>query len=281
MLVLRDAERFADLAGPWMAADPYSTNVIGARLAIACAGDQPRGEDDIWVAVFEGSEIAGVAMHTPPHNLFLPRLKSGIAAGIADALATNRRTFPGVTGEVATVDEFLRTWAGRTGIVSRLNYAMRMYRLDAVIAPQSVPGQPRPAGLRDRALLMEWLAEFHVEATPDNPAEDVAVVVERRLAHSETWLWCVDGTPVSLAGCTQAVAGLARIGPVYTPLGHRRQGYGAAVSAHATQAALDAGAVQVVLYADLANPTSNAIYQNIGYLPDHDAEERSFVQGTE
>jgi GNAT superfamily N-acetyltransferase len=220
-------------------------------------------------------------MHTPPHNLFLPRLKSGIPAQIALALTRSGRKLPGVTGEVASVDEFVRAWARQTGTVSRLSYAPRIYRFDAVVPPQSVLGQARPAGPGERALLMEWLAQFHVEATPDNPAEDLAVAVERRLAYSETWLWFVDDNPVSLAGCSRAVAGLARIGPVYTPPEHRRQGYGAAVTAHATQAALDAGAAQVVLYADLANPTANTIYQNIGYLPDHDAEERSFVQGTE
>jgi predicted GNAT family acetyltransferase len=158
---------------------------------------------------------------------------------------------------------------------------MRLYRLDAVIPPQTVQGRARRAALADKALIMQWLAQFHDEATPDNPAEDVAVVVERRLAHAETWLWCVDGAPVSLAGCTRPAAGLARVGPVYTPLQHRRYGYGAAVTAHASQAALDAGAAQVALYADLANPTSNAIYQRIGYLPDHDAEERSFAQAAQ
>jgi predicted GNAT family acetyltransferase len=39
---------------------------------------------------------------------------------------------------------------------------------------------------------------------------------------------------------------------------------------------LDAGSDHVVLYTDVANPTSNAIYQEIGYFPEHDAEERSF-----
>jgi hypothetical protein len=36
------------------------------------------------------------------------------------------------------------------------------------------------------------------------------------------------------------------------------------------------GAAQVVLYTDLSNPTSNAIYQAIGYRADHAAEECSF-----
>ena len=48
------------------------------------------------------------------------------------------------------------------------------------------------------------------------------------------------------------------------------------VTAKATAAGLSAGAQRVVLYMDLANPTSNSIYQSIGYVPDHDAEERAF-----
>jgi hypothetical protein len=91
--------------------------------------------------VFDGGEVAGVAMHAPPHNLFLPRLKSGTAAQIADALVRSKRTLPGVTGEVATVDEFVRNWSRQTGIESRLNYAMRMYRLDAVVPPRSCKGR--------------------------------------------------------------------------------------------------------------------------------------------
>jgi predicted GNAT family acetyltransferase len=277
--VLRDAQLFAELALPWMATDPYSTNVIGAHLATTCAGKQPVRGDGIWVAVLEGGEVAGVAMHTPLHNLFLPRLKSGIPSQIALALARSGRTLPGVTGEVGSVDEFTRTWARQTGIVSHLSHALRMYRLDDVSPPRNVQGQPRRAGRGDRALLMQWFTQFHAEAVPDGPADDVAELVERRLAHYETWLWCVDDTPVSLAGCSRPASGLARVGPVYTPSEHRRRGYGAAVTAHATQAALDSGAAQVVLYTDLANQTSNAIYQSIGYIPDHDAEERSFVQG--
>jgi hypothetical protein len=44
----------------------------------------------------------------------------------------------------------------------------------------------------------------------------------------------------------------------------------------AVVAALAAGAGHVVLYADLANPTSNSIYQAIGYRFNHDAESRLF-----
>ena len=149
--MLRDAQRFAELASPWMATDPYSTNVIGVHLATTCAAKQPQPGDGIWVAVFEGGEVAGVAMHTPPHNLFLPRLKSGLPSQIAVALARSGRALPGLTGEVGSVDEFARTWARQTGIVSHFSHAMRMYRLGSVSGPQSVQGQPRQAGRGDRA----------------------------------------------------------------------------------------------------------------------------------
>ena len=78
--------------------------------------------------------------------------------------------------------------------------------------------------------------------------------------------------PASIAGLPYN-RGMVRVGPVYTPPEHRRRGYGAAVTAAASQHALDAGAVQVVLFTDLANPTSNSVYQRIGYRPGDDFVE--------
>ncbi|MGA8015710.1 MAG: GNAT family N-acetyltransferase [Candidatus Dormiibacterota bacterium] len=126
-------------------------------------------------------------------------------------------------------------------------------------------------------MVTRWLDQFHPEANPGRPGEPVASVVERRLAARQLWLWWEGATPVALAGRSATASGIALVGPVYTPPEHRRHGFGAAVTAVATQAALDAGATHVVLYTDLANPTSNSIYQAVGYVPDHDAEDRRLV----
>ncbi|MHB1509773.1 MAG: GNAT family N-acetyltransferase [Acidimicrobiales bacterium] len=37
------------------------------------------------------------------------------------------------------------------------------------------------------------------------------------------------------------------------------------------------GAAQGVLYTDLPNPTSNSIYQAVGYRPDREVEERALL----
>lgn len=76
---------------------------------------------------------------------------------------------------------------------------------------------------------------------------------------------------MAFAGTTRQLAGMVRVGPVYTPQSLRGRGYAAAVTAQVCRRALDVGAREVVLFADLGNPTSNALYQRLGFrtVADH------------
>jgi predicted GNAT family acetyltransferase len=221
--------------------------------------------------------VVGVAMHTPPYHLFLPRLPAGVAVQIALALINSQHAVDDVNGETTTVAEFAETWTEQTGGRAVIVMAQRMYRLKELIHPRSSSGEVRRARPDDRDLLVDWFTRFHAEATPGRPGEAPASTVDRRLGGGQLWLWWDGGGPVSVAGISPAVAGVARVGPVYTPPQHRRRGYGTAITASATEAALRAGSRHVVLYTDLTNPTSNAIYQAIGYVPDHDAEDRQLL----
>ena len=91
-------------------------------------------------------------------------------------------------------------------------------------------------------------------------------------------MWEVDGVPVAQATARPVVAGMSRIGPVYTPPEHRRHGYGAAVTAAASRWALGAGARCVVLFTDATNPTTNALYPRLGYRYRHDAVMLEFAR---
>src|SRR6266702_2068071 len=64
---------------------------------------------------------------------------------------------------------------------------------------------------------------------------------------------------------TARLAGVARVGPVYTPPGRRDSGYGGAVTAAISELALSRGAESVILFTDLANPASNSLYRKLGY----------------
>lgn len=75
---------------------------------------------------------------------------------------------------------------------------------------------------------------------------------------------------MSLAAFSRPIAGASRVGPVYTPPAVRGRGYAAGVTHAASGAAHAAGAREVLLFTDLANPTSNGIYQRAGYVPVED-----------
>ncbi len=89
-------------------------------------------------------------------------------------------------------------------------------------------------------------------------------------------LWDVNGTPVSMAMLRAPAADVSRIGPVFTPRNLRGHGYGSAVTAAAADLAHRSGTPDVVLFADLANPVSNAIYQRIGFEPVADSVRIDF-----
>lgn len=88
-------------------------------------------------------------------------------------------------------------------------------------------------------------------------------------------MWDDDG-PVSVVSMSPTVAGVTRIGPVYTPPERRRRGYASTAVAELSRRALSSGARQCALFTDLANPTSNKIYAGIGYRRILDWEEHVF-----
>ena len=76
-----------------------------------------------------------------------------------------------------------------------------------------------------------------------------------------------DGETVSLVGYSRPTGRGIAIAPVYTPPEFRRRGYASAATAAVSQYLLDSGRDFCVLFTDLANPTSNKIYQSVGYRP--------------
>lgn len=70
-----------------------------------------------------------------------------------------------------------------------------------------------------------------------------------------------------MAGFSGKTPNGIRINLVYTPPKYRKKGYATSCIAALSQTLLDAGHKYCFLFTDLANPTSNHIYQTIGYQP--------------
>jgi RimJ/RimL family protein N-acetyltransferase len=268
---------FLTRAEPLLKSDPFSTNVITTVTARIASGAVPNNEENRWHTIErEDGQVIGVAMHTPPYNMFLSRMPRDAVIALAYEIAARGREFPAINGASESTAAFAKAWEAITGRPSRVDRATRMYRLADLVWPEAVVGEAYRAESTESDMVAEWFAEFHDEAQPDAPVDDWVAMAQRRIETGDVHLWRAEGVPVALAAVSGAPLGVARVGPVYTPPSYRRNGYGSGVTAAATAAALGLGAHHVVLYTDLANPTSNAIYQSIGYTPDHDAEERSF-----
>ncbi|MFD3931499.1 GNAT family N-acetyltransferase [Streptomyces sp. NPDC058614] len=129
------------------------------------------------------------------------------------------------------------------------------------------PGRARVATEADRSQLTAWHGEFD-EAVGEHGSRDSGAWADDRIAYGSLTLWeTPDGAPAAMAGATPLIAGQLRIAPVYTPAHLRGRGYAGAATAEVSHAALAAGADEVLLFTDPANPTSNGLYQRIGYRP--------------
>ena len=236
-----------------------------------------------WWSAGEGhgakATPCGAFLHTPPFPVLLSAVPAEAAVSLAkQALAG--RLLTGVNAYPETAKAFGDAWREMTGDRVGVHTRTRLYRLTELSWPDPLPdGAPRLAAQGDAALLTDWFCAFTREASPPGGGEgaDPSAAVAERLSYLGVTLWEADGEPVSLAGVTRQVAGMVRIGPVYTPPDRRGHGYGTAVTAAVSQRARAAGAEELLLYTDLANPVSNSIYQHIGYRPVEDRVMLSFT----
>ncbi|MBC9730111.1 GNAT family N-acetyltransferase [Streptomyces sp. TRM68367] len=216
-----------------------------------------------------GGKVRASLFRTPPFWLNLTRLTGEEADALAALLVEQGRPLPGVNADPGTAAAFAEAWQRRTGATAMLRARQRLYRLGTLTAPEPAPpGRPRIAGEADRAQLLCWHKEFS-EAVGPGAGRDSAEWADDRIARGDLTLWeTPDGTPVAMAGLTPKVAGQIRVNAVYTPPHQRGRGYAGAVTAEVSRGAReDAGAEEVVLFTDLANPTSNRLYQRLGYRP--------------
>ena len=79
------------------------------------------------------------------------------------------------------------------------------------------------------------------------------------------YIWENNNVPVSVAGCSDPTPNGIRINAVYTPPEYRSKGYAIACVASLSQMLLNRGYKYCFLFANLTNPTSNYVYQKIGY----------------
>ena len=287
-----DAAAFAAVALPYLAVDPARHTITLTMLdGLLRSGAPPA----LAMTLHEDDVLVGAVLRPADRGILVSGLPPRYAGVVAAALAGTQ--LPGAVGPVAEAEAFAEAWTAPV----QHRFDQRLFVLGTLTPPVGVPGAARPATAADAALLGAWRAAFTAETgvgqSGSRPPPEVAVgqsgsrpppevPVGQTGSHPPPevavgpgeWLWQVDGVPVAQASARPVIAGMSRIGPVYTPPEHRRHGYGAAVTAAASRWALDVGARLVVLFTEAGNPSTNALYPRLGYRYHHDAVMLEFAR---
>ncbi|HST15784.1 MAG TPA: GNAT family N-acetyltransferase [Gaiellaceae bacterium] len=262
--------RFFALVAPFLEKREAQHNLqLGFRARLEADRHAYGPRDPLLYAVLDGrGDVIAVATQTPPFGLILSEMDDPtIVDALADRLVEDGAELPTASGPVEVARAFAGRWSSLSGVRPFVQIDERIYEATSVVHPEGVRGTMRAYTPADRPLSIDWLTAFFAEAMPDAPEGRVERIVDDRAAGiGSLVLWENEGEVVSLAGHAGETRNGARVGPVYTPPGLRGRGYASALTAALTQRLLERRRF-CFLYTDLANPTSNSIYQRIGYRP--------------
>jgi uncharacterized protein len=170
----------------------------------------------------------------------------------------------GVNGPKDTTLAFADEWEHLTRCNLEIQTNSRIYICKSVEEVKLPLGSHRTATQDDFDLVKSWRQEFKDEVDGIVLIDDE--IIRSQIEDGKIHLW-INDQPVSQALFGGETGNGGMIGVVYTPPEHRNQGYATAITAALTQTILDNGKKYAILYTDLDNPTSNSIYQQIGYSP--------------
>jgi RimJ/RimL family protein N-acetyltransferase len=279
------ATEFWRVAEPLFTAEPVRNTVTMTVLGRLLVGGRFGDRQPLLITVHDtgdGDDLIGAALCTPPFPIAVSAVPSRAAGAVVDYLLDVGFRPTGASGLQPEITEFISVWCERAQVDVAGRVSQRLYRLSELKPPTGVLGEAVESAEADVDLIARWYAEFGRDAhTHDRKqwkhADLVQQVRDRDAAGSGHLIWRVGGEPVSLAVISAPQHGTSRIGPVYTPRKLRGHGYASAVTAAASRWGLDRGADHVLLFTDLANPVSNAIYQRIGFVPVADALDVEFT----
>jgi len=257
--------------------EPSNSLLLGLGEGVLAAATPPKNPP-LLLRVVEDGHTRTAALQTPPNNLVLTFANEADLRLLAEYVLNKRISFPGVVGPAFEAETFAKIWAQLSGCVATLGMAQKIYKIEKVILP-SVAGELRLAQSNNLELIAQWCFEFARESLP--PFEHHSLDVWRsatanKIEKQQVFVWLVQGQPVSMAHAARPTRNGVSIRGVYTPPAFRKSGFASAVVAHLSHKMLAGGKKFCVLYTDLLNPTSNKIYQNIGYKEVSDSKHFQF-----
>lgn len=279
------AEYLAAFEGFLLEDEPLNSLILGVIHRLRRSALPRRRRPPILLSVNRRHDPVLVAAMTPPQKLLIAgRADDPEAIGVlVEDLIASGVDLPGVLGPSPLATLFAQRWSSARPTMIMPGMGQTLYEAREVIFPPDLPdgdlGLPHFA---DRDQLAQWVWAFQNEALPEEAADLEAsrLIADRVISQDDLFVWKTElggrNQPVSMAARARPTSRGIAINLVYTPPEHRRRGYATACVAHLTKRLLDEGWEFCTLFTDRTNPTSNKIYQRIGYQPLADFDEIRF-----
>jgi predicted GNAT family acetyltransferase len=254
------AEEFLEATKTFRSADAVRTGLISS-IAISVANGSRSYESYFWLALCEKDQVRGIAVRTVPYGYVFSPMSQESAQAIISFISKEDPSAREFSGPKVVID-FVEKFSKLPVVESEgeLIYENRNFRA----APSM--GHIRAATDSDYELIFNWMKAFMEET--DLLPYDLDGMVRNALAKGRFHLLCMNNSPVSLGGHAdlQSFEGLSvgRVGPIYTPKEFRKKGYASALTSAITARIISQDALPM-LYTQADNPTSNKIYQELGY----------------
>ena len=238
-----------------------------------------------WVmaTVTNDEKIVLTALMTPPFGFTLYATDNVICEDaitcFVDGLITAEIPVPGVMSEKELAQTFTKIYTEKLDLTFEVRVNLRIYELSEVNSEIPQIGEMRLIEEKDMGYFPYWVEDMHTVAfgTQVDVSDDAGVYLNRIQA-ANYFVLEIGGVPVSMANISREMEDVCGIAMVYTPPYFRGRGYASASVAKLSQIGLDRGFKKCALYTDLSNPTSNSIYQKIGYVPLCDSVEIKFLE---
>lgn len=276
-----NAQDFLDVTLNSLAEDETKNNlVLGIALRLRedlhAFGEQM----PLMVTVMDVAGTLGAcAVMTPPFPIVVQSepLSEVALEVLADSLLDLGWRPSGVNGVEEVSDAFAKIWTRKTQWLAKPIMNMRAYELREVKELPVPSGAFRlglPEDAQQAAELMNAMAsEVILGPQRKHTAESMMGLIERR----NLFFWEDDGKLVSMTVANRPQIKGICVSGVYTPPQHRGKGYARALVAAVSKEMLARGYELTNLFTDLSNPTSNKIYQEIGYYQVCDYHQYEFV----
>ncbi|HDR8414357.1 TPA: GNAT family N-acetyltransferase [Bacillus cereus] len=213
-------------------------------------------------------EVAVVFLQTEEKKQIIVATSEMVEEAIVELAKKLAEVYPNVPGLISN-KKVVQRLAEEIAVLEnkKMNVVMEqgVYALQQVKKKWTEEEIFREINSDELPVIEKWIYQFCEDVNLPTTKEEAEQTAHTLITNHRLFGLEIDGKLVSVAAKTRPTKNNITINFVYTPKEERKKGYASNCVAALSQRMLDEGYKTTTLYTDLANPTSNKIYQEIGY----------------